>query len=156
MTVAEDNDTSLSPLTNDQDLNGTLDTASLQVEQQPLNGTLSVGAGGTVSYTPGENFYGEDRFTYTVADDFGRRSRLAVVRLVVAPVPDQPQISGSPTSTVSAGNAYRFTPVVTDTDGNPLTFSVVNLPAWATFDEQNGRVSGTPELDDVGLSLIHI
>lgn len=150
VTVAEDNDTSLSPLTNDQDLNGTLDTASLQVEQQPLNGTLSVGAGGTVSYTPGENFYGEDRFTYTVADDFGRRSRLAVVRLVVAPVPDQPQISGSPTSTVSAGNAYRFTPVVTDTDGNPLTFSVVNLPAWATFDEQNGRVSGTPELDDVG------
>jgi len=150
LTVAEDSDNSMSALTNDQDLNGILDTASLQVEQQPLNGTLSVGASGTVSYAPGENFYGEDRFTYTVADDTGRSSRLAVVRLVVAPVPDEPLISGSPTSTVSVGNAYRFTPVATDIDDNPLTFSVANLPAWATFDVQNGRVSGTPELDDVG------
>ncbi|MDL0431355.1 Ig-like domain-containing protein [Marinobacter sp. TBZ242] len=150
LTVAEDSETSVSPMTNDQDLNGTLDTASLQVEQQPLNGTLTLGASGAFSYTPGENFYGEDRFTYTVADDTGRTSRLAVVRLVVAPVPDEPQISGSPTTTVPAGNAYRFTPVATDIDGNPLTFSVANLPDWATFDVQNGRISGTPELDDVG------
>lgn len=150
LTVTEDSDTSVSPLTNDQDLNGTLDATSMQIEQQPLNGSLSIGAGGTVSYTPMEHFYGEDRFTYTVQDDNGSRSKLAVVRLVVASVPDEPLISGSPTSTVSAGNGYRFTPVATDIDGNPLTFSIVNLPGWATFDEQNGRVSGTPELDDVG------
>ena len=150
LALAEDGSASVSPLGNDQDLNGTLNPASLGIEQQPANGTLSLGAGGTVSYTPGENFYGEDRFTYTVEDDNGRESRLAVVRLVVAPVPDKPLISGSPTSTVTAGNAYRFTPVASDIDGNPLTFRVANLPGWAGFDENNGRISGTPELDDVG------
>ena len=148
--VAEDSDTSVSPLANGQDLNGTLDPASLQVEQQPLNGTLSAGAGGTLSYSPAENFYGEDRFTYTVRDDLGSRSRLAVVRLVVAPVADDPLISGSPTSTIPAGKDYRFTPVATDIDGNPLTFSALNLPDWASFDSQNGRISGTPGLADVG------
>ena len=150
LAVAEDTTLTISPLANDQDLNGTLMAPSLTIGQQPLNGILTVGGDGTVSYSPQENFYGEDRFTYTVADDAGIESRLAVIRLVVSPVADRPLISGSPTSTISAGGAYRFTPVATDIDGNPLTFSVANLPAWATFDDQNGRVSGTPELDDLG------
>ncbi|MFC4259161.1 Ig-like domain-containing protein [Marinobacter lacisalsi] len=152
LAVAEDSDASISPLSNDQDLNGSLDPASLQVTQQPLNGTLTSGGDGTVSYTPEEDFYGEDRFTYTVADDTGRESELAVVRLVVAPVADKPLINGTPQNTVPAGTAYRFTPTATDIDGNPLTFSVTNLPAWASFDASNGRLQGTPDLEQVGAS----
>lgn len=152
LAVVEDSDASISPLTNDQDLNGHLAPASLQVRQQPLNGTLTSGGDGTVSYTPAEDFYGEDRFSYTVADDTGRESELAVIRLVVAPVADKPLINGTPQTTVPAGTAYRFTPTATDIDGNPLTFSVTNLPAWASFDETNGRLQGTPDLEQVGAS----
>src|SRR5690606_5910510 len=105
LAVAEDTAINISPLANDQDLNGTLLPASLAIGQQPLNGNLVVNGDGTVSYTPQEDFYGEDRFTYTVADDAGRESKLAVIRLVVSPVPDKPLISGSPTATISVGSA---------------------------------------------------
>ncbi|WP_328188043.1 Ig-like domain-containing protein [Marinobacter sp. OP 3.4] len=152
LAVAEDSEANLSPLSNDQDLNGNLAVDSLQVRQQPLNGTLTTGGDGTVSYTPAEDFYGEDRFTYTIADDTGRKSELAVIRLVVAPVADKPLINGTPQTTVPAGTAFRFTPTATDIDGNPLTFSVDNLPAWASFDESNGRLQGTPDLEQVGAS----
>jgi hypothetical protein len=61
-----------------------------------------------------------------------------------------PRITGAPTTTVLQGNAYLFTPSATDADGNPLTFSVANLPGWATFNSSTGRISGTPTAAQVG------
>jgi len=60
-----------------------------------------------------------------------------------------PRITGAPTTTVLQGNAYLFAPSATDADGNSLTFSVTNLPAWATFNPATGRLSGTPSASDV-------
>ena len=60
-----------------------------------------------------------------------------------------PRITGAPTATVLQGNAYLFAPSATDADGNSLTFSVANLPAWATFNPATGRLSGTPTAGDV-------
>ena len=61
-----------------------------------------------------------------------------------------PSISGTPATTVTAGVKYTFQPSASDTDGDALTFSVVNLPSWATFDATSGTVSGTPASADVG------
>ena len=61
-----------------------------------------------------------------------------------------PTISGSPASTVVAGQAYSFQPAATDPNGDQLTFSVTNLPGWATFNASNGSVSGTPTAAQVG------
>jgi hypothetical protein len=61
-----------------------------------------------------------------------------------------PTISGSPLTSVLAGNAYSFTPNASDADGNSLTFSVSNLPSWANFNASTGRVSGTPSAAQVG------
>lgn len=61
-----------------------------------------------------------------------------------------PTISGTPTTTVMQGNAYSFTPSAADADGNTLTFTVTNLPGWATFNASSGRVSGTPSAAEVG------
>jgi hypothetical protein len=61
-----------------------------------------------------------------------------------------PIVSGSPLTSVLPGGAYSFTPNASDADGNSLTFSVANLPAWATFDETTGRLSGTPSAAEVG------
>ena len=61
-----------------------------------------------------------------------------------------PLISGSPDTTVVAGTKYSFQPGASDSDGDALTFSVKNLPAWATFDPSSGLVSGTPSASDVG------
>jgi hypothetical protein len=61
-----------------------------------------------------------------------------------------PTITGTPATSVLPGALYSFQPEATDPDGNALTFSVVNLPAWATFDELTGLLRGTPGAGDVG------
>jgi hypothetical protein len=61
-----------------------------------------------------------------------------------------PTISGTPASTVVTGGSYSFRPTASDPDGNPLTFSVTNLPSWATFDSARGTLSGTPAAANVG------
>jgi hypothetical protein len=61
-----------------------------------------------------------------------------------------PTISGSPSSSVVAGEAYSFQPSATDPNGDQLTFTVANLPGWATFNASTGRISGTPTASQVG------
>jgi len=61
-----------------------------------------------------------------------------------------PSISGQPATQVTAGQAYAFTPVASDPDGDALRFTVANLPAWASFDTASGRLSGTPSESSVG------
>jgi Putative Ig domain len=63
-----------------------------------------------------------------------------------------PTISGTPATTVVAGSKYTFQPSASDTDGDALTFSVTNLPTWATFDATSGMLSGTPAAANVGTS----
>ena len=60
-----------------------------------------------------------------------------------------PTIQGSPGGSAVAGQAYSFQPSASDSDGDTLTFSVANLPAWASFSQSNGRISGTPAAADV-------
>ena len=61
-----------------------------------------------------------------------------------------PSISGTPANAVVAGNTYSFVPTASDPNGDPLTFSVQNLPGWAAFDSATGEVSGTPQVADIG------
>ena len=63
-----------------------------------------------------------------------------------------PEISGSPATTVQAGTAYSFTPAASDADGDPLTFSAIGMPAWASVDAATGRIGGTPGDAHVGTS----
>jgi len=61
-----------------------------------------------------------------------------------------PTISGTPTSSVVVGQAYSFQPSAADANGDQLTFSVANLPGWATFNASTGRITGTPTATQVG------
>lgn len=62
-----------------------------------------------------------------------------------------PVISGTPASSVEVGEAYFFAPNASDPNGDALTFSIVNRPAWLTFSTDNGRLSGSPGAADVGV-----
>lgn len=61
-----------------------------------------------------------------------------------------PTITGTPATTIASGSAYAFQAAASDPDGNALTFSVQNRPAWATFNTSTGRLSGTPVSAHVG------
>lgn len=61
-----------------------------------------------------------------------------------------PTISGTPSTSVVMGNAYRFTPTTTDPSGGTLTFSIKNAPSWAAFNTSTGELAGVPTAADVG------
>jgi len=61
-----------------------------------------------------------------------------------------PTISGNPPSQVLVGDSLDFAPTAADPDGDVLTFTIENLPAWASFDPQTGRISGVPGEQDAG------
>lgn len=50
---------------------------------QPPNGTVTLSAAGEVLYTPKPNFFGEDRFTYTITDNDPTEPRTATASVVV-------------------------------------------------------------------------
>jgi hypothetical protein len=51
---------------------------------------------------------------------------------------------------VIAGSPYAFQPGVRDLYSQPLSFSVKNKPAWASFSIATGRLSGTPTKAQAG------
>jgi len=61
-----------------------------------------------------------------------------------------PVISGTPMTSVEAGQPYTFVPTASDPDGDPLTFSAAGVPGWAAFDAATGRLSGTPPTGTTG------
>lgn len=61
-----------------------------------------------------------------------------------------PTISGTPSSSVTAGQAYSFRPTAADADNDTLGFSIQNRPTWATFSSVTGQLSGTPSTTNVG------
>jgi hypothetical protein len=69
---------------------------------------------------------------------------------VTAPSNSAPVISGLPATSVNAGAAYSFRPTASDANGDALTFSVANRPAWATFSTSTGQLSGTPTAAQAG------
>jgi hypothetical protein len=58
-------------------------------------------------------------------------------------------ISGTPADSVTAGAAYSFQPTISGSTST-VTFSITGMPAWATFSETTGAISGTPAAGDVG------
>ncbi len=62
-----------------------------------------------------------------------------------------PEISGTPDTVVNIGDEYRFKPVVSDADGDTLSFVSRRVPTWLSFNDATGELSGTPTLADVGL-----
>ncbi len=59
-----------------------------------------------------------------------------------------PTISGTPTTSLLAGEAYSFQATASDVDNDQLTYFIKKKPSWADFDAQTGTLTGTPEAID--------
>src|SRR6266850_2603043 len=121
-------------LTNDSDIDG--DSLTAVLVSGPANGSLTLNANGSFSYTPSANFNGTDSFAYK-ANDGSADSNVVTVTLTVTAVNDAP---------VAAADAYTTsedTPLTvtaagvlsndTDIDGDPLTAVLVTGPANGTL-----------------------
>ncbi len=85
----------------------------------------------------------------TVSDGELNRS-LPAFSIDVVNVNDAPEILGAPEGVISQDQSYNFIPSASDIDGDTLSFSLSNRPAWLQIDTATGRLFGTPSNDDVG------
>lgn len=131
---------SFRPVAGDPDGN----SLTFSIQNKPAWATFSTSTG-RLNGTPATSNVGTSaRITITVSDASMSASLPSFTIQVTAPANRAPTISGTPAPSVNVGSNYSFQPTAADADGNPLTFSVVNLPTWATFNTATGILSGTP------------
>jgi VCBS repeat-containing protein len=148
-------------LANDTDANNDPLTVTAFDATSTLGATVNVNANGTFTYNPtgvtalnalaaGQSVV--DTFTYTASDGITSTDP-ATVSITVTGVNDAPTMNGTPATTIAEDSAYSFIPVGADVDANTtLTYSIVNPPAWATFNTTTGELSGTPTNANVGIT----
>ncbi len=134
-------------LSNDSDPDN--DTLTITEVNAP-SGNVSINNNGTLIYTPEPNAFGEIELTYTISDGNGGLDSASVNVVITAASNSPPIISGTPTTDILESDNYSFTPIANDSDGDPLTFSIENMPDWMSFDPTTGALTGMPIGNDVG------
>ena len=146
-TTAEDDAVSIDVLANDSDVDG--DTLTIMSVTSPAHGTAQI-VSGQVLYTPTENYFGPDSFSYTANDGTGNMAS-ANVAVTVTPVPDPPTIVAD-TATTGENVAVTIDVLANDSDvdGDTLTIMSVTSPAHGTAQIVSGQVLYTPAQDYSG------
>jgi len=136
---------SFRPVGSDPDGN----TLTYSIQNQPSWASFSTSTGRLSGTPTTANVGTSSRITITVTDGTANASLASFTIQVVTPANRAPTISGTPLLSINVLAAYSFQPSASDPDGNTLTFSIQNRPAWATFSTSTGRLSGTPALTDI-------
>lgn len=119
-------------------------TLTYSISGKPSWASFSTTTGQLLGIPATTNIGTYPNIVITVTNGYTHASLAAFSITVTGVTNTPPTISGTPPTTDTAGNAYSFTPTATDANNNPLTFSIQNLPSWATFSTTTGQLSGTP------------
>ncbi len=141
--VVEDTPTIINVLGNDT-FEGADKVVSLDAENSPKNGTVIVNSDGTVTYTPDDNYVGEDAFTYIVTS--GGVSESTTVEVNVTPVNDAP-VAKNDIATTQEDTAVTIDvlPNDSDVDGDKLSIESASVPKeQGTVEVVNGKLVFTP------------
>ncbi|WP_239958482.1 tandem-95 repeat protein [Vibrio parahaemolyticus] len=142
-TVVEDTPTIIKVLGNDT-FEGTDKVVSLDTNNGPANGTVSVNPDGSVTYTPNDNYHGADSFTYIVTS--GGVSESTTVTVNVTPVNDAP-VAKDDIATTQEDTAVTIDvlPNDTDIDGDTLRIDSASVPSdQGTVEIVDGKLVFTP------------
>ena len=135
-------------LSNDADLEG--DQITAELVSSPSNGTLTLRADGSFTYTPNKDFNGTDTFTYAISDGNGGTAT-ATVTIIVKAVNDAPvakDLTGeSDQVTTPEDTPKDITLEASDIDSNNLTFGIVDGPARGTLSGSGANLTYTPNKD---------
>ncbi len=142
-TVVEDTPTIIKVLGNDT-FEGGDQVVSLDTNNGPANGTVSVNPDGSVTYTPNDNYHGTDSFTYIVTS--GGVSESTTVNVDVTPVNDAP-VAKDDIATTQEDTAVTIDalPNDTDADGDKLSIESASVPKeQGTVEVVDGKLVFTP------------
>ncbi len=125
------------------------DSIFVQIEQLPTWLTFNA-TNNTISGIPENKHVGEYDFTITIFDLAGNSDSENVI-LAVVNTNDPPKIISVSPEGVYEDELYRYEVLPVDYDINDsVILSIISLPDWIEFDEDNRILSGTPENKDVG------
>ncbi len=150
-TTAEDTPITIAVLENDFDCDDELINNSLQLISDPANGVAVVNSNGTVTYTPNENYYGSDQFSYRICDS-DEQCDNANVNITIISSNDPPvavdDLNNTFVNVTTPGNVLTND---YDVDGNRLTAVLLSNPEHGTlvFNE-DGTYTYTPTADFLG------
>ncbi|MCF8052347.1 MAG: tandem-95 repeat protein [Desulfobacterales bacterium] len=112
-------------------------TVAFALSRDSENGSFVLNDDGFFTYTPEENFFGDDTVQVTVTDTGGAGggvSDVATLRFVVSPVNDAPVVTDpSQAYTLKEIREVRGLIEASDVDGDELSFSVEKGPAHGAF-----------------------
>ncbi|HEY9042199.1 MAG TPA: Ig-like domain-containing protein, partial [Rheinheimera sp.] len=144
-TVLQGNAYSFVPTASDADN----DTLSFSITNLPVWAQFNTSTG-ALSGTPTAEHIGTTAGIVITVTDGEASASLQAFSITVANVNEAPEIGGTPATSVNEGEAYSFVPTASDADNDTLSFSITNLPVWASFNPDNGALTGTPTAEHVG------
>jgi hypothetical protein len=118
-------------------------TLTFSITNMPSWATFSSSTGQLSGATSSANVGTYSGIAISVSNGSASAS-LPSFSIAVTAAAQPPTISGTPATQVTVGQAYSFTPTTTNPSGGTLTFSITNMPSWATFSSSTGQLSGTP------------
>jgi VCBS repeat-containing protein len=152
-TTNEDGSLSIDVLANDSDVDG--DVLVVTSVEQGANGSVTINADGTVTYTPKANFHGSDSFNYSISDGNGGTSG-AFVQVTVQPVNDVPvavadEYSMDEDTLLSIAASVGLLANDSDIDDDLLSAIVADLPDHGSLSlNPNGSFTYQPDPDFFG------
>lgn len=125
VTATTDEDTSVTITLEAEEVDG--DNITFQLKTNPLNGSVTI-SGNQATYTPNENYYGSDSFTFEAVDSSAKRMvNVATASITINPVNDAPMVN--PSEAEAYDNAgINLDIEVTDVDDENITLQIVDQP----------------------------
>ncbi|WP_243558036.1 tandem-95 repeat protein [Priestia megaterium] len=125
------------------------------LQDPPTNGVAVVNGDGTFTYTPNENYTGNDTFTVLISDPSGAFI-VTNVLVTVTPVNDAPVVPDY-AFVINEDTSLNSQVVATDVDGNPLTYGLLAVPANGTVVvNPDGSYSYTPNENYTGVDSFNV
>ncbi|WP_299797482.1 S8 family serine peptidase [uncultured Shewanella sp.] len=110
-----------------------------KIVDAPSHGELTLNEDGTAEYTPEDDFFGSDSFSYTSEDADGNTGKATEVNITVNNVNDAPTVSPSGMSSTE-GFAVKASANGSDVDGDALTYTWTQVSGTSVEFTNGGEV----------------
>ena len=130
----------------------------IEVENQALtinliddvsHGSLILDSDGSFSYTPSENYFGEDTFTYTISDGL-LTSDTATVTIEILEI-NYPPVTNDISQSTAEDTPVEITLLATDQNGDNVSFNINNNPSNGSLFLNEDKVTYSPNGDFYGV-----
>ena len=146
----EDQSLIIDVLHNDNDIDGSINPASILIINNPLHGSLNINySTGLITYIPNSNYYGNDVFNYTIEDDVGAVSNIASVQIIINSINDPIQISNENPVDGSTNQDLNvnFTVELIDIEGDIINWTINCI---------NNGINNYKYIDDNGTKYLQL